>query len=83
MDQFGGRLRVLVWDDMIRGVDVRRDVQPTGLAQVVEPVVWYYGSVAVPDVWASLSGYPCVWAASAFKGASGPTQTTPDTGLAL
>lgn len=49
------RVRVLIWDDMLRGVDLRRCIQPTGLTQAVEPVVWYYGTVAVPGVFVHIT----------------------------
>lgn len=43
-------LRVMIWDDMLRGahVDLSRDVLPSGLQDTIHPVVWYYGADAIP-----------------------------------
>ena len=63
-------LRVLVWDDMMRSASLAQ------LSRLeVEPVVWSYGQVSLPpgllaryhQVWPG-----SVWAASAWRGATGP-----------
>ncbi|XP_006869679.1 PREDICTED: hexosaminidase D [Chrysochloris asiatica] len=70
----------LVWDDMLR--DVPEDLlQESGVPQLVVPVLWDYG--ADLDVHGKVllmekfqkCGFPQLWAASAFKGATGAPQT--------
>lgn len=72
----------LVWDDMLR--DIPEDqLSASGVPQLVEPVLWDYG--ADLDVQGKVllmekyrkSGFPQMWAASAFKGATGPSQALP------
>ncbi|XP_007957982.1 hexosaminidase D [Orycteropus afer afer] len=69
----------LVWDDMLR--DMPEDLlQESGLPQLVEPVLWDYGAdldihgkVVLMEKFQKC-GFPRLWAASAFKGATGPHQ---------
>ncbi|KAM9597813.1 hexosaminidase D isoform 1-T1 [Trichechus inunguis] len=69
----------LVWDDMLR--DMPEDLlEESGLPHRVEPVLWDYG--ADLDVHGKVllmekfqkCGFPRLWAASAFKGATGAHQ---------
>ncbi|XP_048222526.1 hexosaminidase D isoform X2 [Perognathus longimembris pacificus] len=72
----------LVWDDMLR--DMPQDqLAASGVPQLVEPVLWDYG--ADLDVHGKVRlmekyrecGFLRLWAASAFKGATGPSQALP------
>uniref|UniRef100_A0A8C0WF95 Hexosaminidase D n=1 Tax=Castor canadensis TaxID=51338 RepID=A0A8C0WF95_CASCN len=72
----------LVWDDMLR--DIPQDqLTVSGVPQLVEPVLWDYG--ADLDVHSKVllmekyreCGFLRLWAASAFKGATGANQTLP------
>uniref|UniRef100_A0A2K6QAT0 Hexosaminidase D n=1 Tax=Rhinopithecus roxellana TaxID=61622 RepID=A0A2K6QAT0_RHIRO len=72
----------LVWDDMLR--DLPEDqLAASGVPQLVEPVLWDY--TADLDVHSKVllmqkywrCGFPQLWAASAFKGATGPSQAVP------
>nr|XP_045014114.1 hexosaminidase D isoform X5 [Jaculus jaculus] len=72
----------LVWDDMLR--DIPQDqLKESEVPQLVEPVLWDYG--ADLDVHSKVllmekyrqCGFPRLWAASAFKGATGASQTLP------
>ncbi|XP_066877696.1 hexosaminidase D isoform X3 [Kogia breviceps] len=69
----------LVWDDMLR--DIPEDqLSASRVPQLVEPVLWDYG--ADLDVHSKVllmekyrkSGFSWLWAASAFKGATGASQ---------
>ncbi|XP_029422599.1 hexosaminidase D isoform X2 [Nannospalax galili] len=69
----------LVWDDMLR--DIPQDqLKASGVPQMVEPVLWDYG--ADLDVYCKVllmekyqeCGFQRLWAASAFKGATGASQ---------
>ncbi|KAM6164684.1 hexosaminidase D [Rhynchocyon petersi] len=71
--------RPLVWDDMLR--DIPEDLlQESGLPGLVQPVLWDYG--ADLDVHGKVllmekfqkCGFARLWAASAFKGATGAHQ---------
>ncbi|XP_006886367.1 PREDICTED: hexosaminidase D [Elephantulus edwardii] len=72
-------LRLLVWDDMLR--DMPEDLlQESGVPELVEPVLWDYGAdvdihgkVALMEKFQKC-GFTRLWAASAFKGATGPQQ---------
>lgn len=71
-------IRVLIWDDEMRNCGTEA-IGKFELGQLVEPVVWYYGANGCPDVWdAYSSAFPSIWCASAFKGASGCSETVPD-----
>ncbi|XP_004639513.1 hexosaminidase D isoform X2 [Octodon degus] len=72
----------LVWDDMLR--DIPQDqLSASGVPQLVEPVLWDYS--ADLDVHAKVllmekyreCGFLQLWAASAFKGATGANQALP------
>uniref|UniRef100_G1SGD5 Hexosaminidase D n=1 Tax=Oryctolagus cuniculus TaxID=9986 RepID=G1SGD5_RABIT len=72
----------LVWDDMLR--DIPQDqLTASGLPQLVEPVLWDYG--ADLDVHSKVllmekfreCRFPRLWAASAFKGATGASRALP------
>uniref|UniRef100_A0A8D2JLU7 Hexosaminidase D n=1 Tax=Sciurus vulgaris TaxID=55149 RepID=A0A8D2JLU7_SCIVU len=72
----------LVWDDMLR--DIPQDqLTASGVPQLVEPVLWDYG--ADLDIHSKVllmekyqeCGFSRLWAASAFKGATGATQALP------
>ncbi|XP_016070952.1 PREDICTED: hexosaminidase D isoform X2 [Miniopterus natalensis] len=72
----------LVWDDMLR--DIPEDqLSASGVPQLVEPVLWDYGadldvhSKALVMEKYGKCGFPRLWAASAFKGATGPSQALP------
>ncbi|XP_069339148.1 hexosaminidase D isoform X2 [Eulemur rufifrons] len=69
----------LVWDDMLR--DMPEDqLTASGVPQLVEPVLWDYtadldvhGKVLLMQKYRQC-GFRRLWAASAFKGATGPSQ---------
>ncbi|XP_061425972.1 hexosaminidase D [Lethenteron reissneri] len=70
--------RVLVWDDMLSGID-EAALKESGIAGDVEPMLWGYSpnlnvqqKVEHVHKYAN-SGFKAVWFASAFKGASGPS----------
>nr|XP_034491316.1 hexosaminidase D isoform X3 [Marmota flaviventris] len=72
----------LVWDDMLR--DMPQDqLTASGVPQLMEPVLWDYG--ADLDIHSKVllmekyreCGFPRLWAASAFKGATGASQALP------
>ncbi|ELW68176.1 Hexosaminidase D [Tupaia chinensis] len=72
----------LVWDDMLRAIP-EDQLAASGVLQLVEPVLWDYG--ADLDVQGKVllmrkyreCGFPRLWAASAFKGATGVRQALP------
>ncbi|XP_063473490.1 hexosaminidase D isoform X1 [Symphalangus syndactylus] len=72
----------LVWDDVLR--DLPEDqLAASGVPQLVEPVLWDYaadldvhGKVLLMQKYRRC-GFPRLWAASAFKGATGPSQAVP------
>lgn len=73
-------VKVLMWDDMLRKLDLNL-LKESGLPALAAPVVWNY----VPELntnaiesWISkyqAAGFQDVWFASAFKGATGIDQT--------
>ncbi|KAG8507537.1 Hexosaminidase D [Galemys pyrenaicus] len=67
--------RPLVWDDMLRGVP-EDQLAASGLPQLVEPVLWDYAAdLDVPSKEKfRRCGFPRLWAASSFKGATGASQ---------
>ncbi|XP_077022411.1 hexosaminidase D isoform X2 [Tamandua tetradactyla] len=72
--------RPLLWDDMLR--DIPEDgLAGSGVPPLVEPVIWDYGAdLDVPSKVLLMEkyhrcGFPGLWAASAFKGATGTNQT--------
>ncbi|EDM06935.1 rCG34541, isoform CRA_a [Rattus norvegicus] len=72
----------LVWDDMLRDIP-QEQLKASGVPQLVEPVLWDYG--ADLDVHSKNfligkyqeCGFQRLWAASAFKGATGASQALP------
>ncbi|XP_054448883.1 hexosaminidase D [Pteronotus mesoamericanus] len=72
----------LVWDDMLRDIP-EAQLSASGLPQLVEPVLWDYGADLDVGGKALLMekyrecGFTRLWAASAFKGATGPNQALP------
>lgn len=72
----------LVWDDMLRDIP-KEQLSASGVPQLVEPVLWDYGADLDVQGKALLMekyrqcGFPRLWAASAFKGATGPSQALP------
>ncbi|XP_058532243.1 hexosaminidase D isoform X2 [Ochotona princeps] len=72
----------LVWDDMLRDI-TQEQLAASGLPQLVEPVLWDYS--ADLDVHSKVllmekfqaCGFQRLWAASAFKGATGASQALP------
>ncbi|XP_028643791.1 hexosaminidase D isoform X2 [Grammomys surdaster] len=72
----------LVWDDMLRDIP-QEQLKASGVPQLVEPVLWDYG--ADLDVHGKIfligkyqeCGFQRMWAASAFKGATGASQSLP------
>ncbi|XP_057630348.1 hexosaminidase D isoform X4 [Chionomys nivalis] len=72
----------LVWDDMLRDIP-QEQLKASGVPQLVEPVLWDYG--ADLDVHSKIflmgkyqeCGFQRLWAASAFKGATGASQALP------
>lgn len=71
-------LRVLMWDDQFRSMNLR-ELKGNRVAEIVEPVVWQYSKDVFEDLGPSLWDmyelvFPKVWIASAFKGATGSNQ---------
>ncbi|GAB1297202.1 Hexosaminidase D [Apodemus speciosus] len=72
----------LVWDDMLRDIP-QEQLKASRVPQLVEPVLWDYG--ADLDVHGKIfligkyqeCGFQRLWAASAFKGATGASQALP------
>uniref|UniRef100_UPI00358E1FF6 hexosaminidase D isoform X2 n=1 Tax=Myxine glutinosa TaxID=7769 RepID=UPI00358E1FF6 len=78
-------VRALIWDDMLRTID-EATLRDSGVAELVEPVVWAYSpnlnvKVNVMHIKKySTCGIQAVWFASAFKvckGAEGPSVIAP------
>ncbi|KAL8578491.1 hypothetical protein ACOMHN_028763 [Nucella lapillus] len=73
------KVQSLIWDDWLRSIPYD-DLADSGLAGLVEPVVWYYQhdiTDRVPaEVWENYSRLFTggVWVASAFKGATAVDQ---------
>ncbi|XP_075035406.1 hexosaminidase D-like [Mixophyes fleayi] len=69
----------LMWDDMLRKLSTE-SIQASGIQQHISPVLWLYNSnfnFKQIDLFISKyekSGFSKIWFASAFKGASSPTQ---------
>ncbi|XP_028912795.1 hexosaminidase D isoform X2 [Ornithorhynchus anatinus] len=73
-------VKPIVWDDMLRGIG-EQSLAESGIAQLVEPMIWDYmadldveGKVALMDKYRRC-GFTKLWAASAFKGATGVNQS--------
>ncbi|XP_056406471.1 hexosaminidase D [Hyla sarda] len=72
-------VRPIAWDDMLRPASAQT-LTDSGLAQLVEPMIWDYtpnldvdNRVALIEKY-SQSGFQKIWLASAFKGATGASQ---------
>ncbi|XP_066444259.1 hexosaminidase D isoform X2 [Eleutherodactylus coqui] len=72
-------IKPIAWDDMLRGASAQT-LTESGLAQLVEPMIWDYTSnlevdnrVALIEKY-SQCGFQKIWLASAFKGATGASQ---------
>uniref|UniRef100_T1J1S1 Ragulator complex protein LAMTOR2 homolog n=1 Tax=Strigamia maritima TaxID=126957 RepID=T1J1S1_STRMM len=74
-------LSVIAWDDMIRNID-QSQLRSHNLGSLIEPMVWCYlsSNFYLPDeMWTKYAAvFSNIWAASAFKGASGVAQCVPD-----
>lgn len=74
-------LNVVIWDDMLRQIQLM-DLQKTELGALVEPMVWVYAEdiyrfVSI-QTWSKYAQvFRTVWTASAFKGAHGETLSLP------
>ncbi|KAM9001313.1 hexosaminidase D isoform X2 [Sarcophilus harrisii] len=73
-------VKPIVWDDMLRGIS-EEYLTESGIAQLVEPMIWDYiedmdvhGKVLLMDKYRKC-GFPKLWVASAFKGATGVNQS--------
>lgn len=74
------QVNVIIWDDMIRSVDVE-DLLESGVQSLVEPMIWNYCSpLQLPEgIWDRFSKvFGSIWIASAFKGATGVHKMLPD-----
>lgn len=74
-------LKIIIWDDMLRNVDVSI-LQEYYLDTLVEPMIWnYYRGVGFQLgglLWEKYSSiWTHIWGASAFKGATGSSQLIP------
>ncbi|CAH0579498.1 unnamed protein product [Chrysodeixis includens] len=68
-------LIVLMWDDMLRSINIDT-LREYNLGSLVQPVLWHYNAAECfnidPNLWITYSQlFPQVWAGSAFKGANG------------
>ncbi|XP_067403765.1 hexosaminidase D isoform X2 [Emydura macquarii macquarii] len=73
-------VKPIVWDDMLRGVS-EETLTESGVAQLMEPMIWDYapdldmdGKVLLIEKYRKC-GFPKLWFASAFKGATGVNQS--------
>ncbi|XP_022705346.1 hexosaminidase D-like [Varroa jacobsoni] len=76
-------IQPVMWDDMLRKVDMSKLSQYKNLSSLVEIMVWQYSQILSPDVLLAMEKYialnfPGIWVASAFKGATDPTYQLPD-----
>ncbi|XP_071576759.1 hexosaminidase D isoform X1 [Temnothorax nylanderi] len=74
-------LKIIIWDDMLRSIDLQV-LNEHYIGKYVEPMVWHYNprdNFALPDgLWDKYSAvFLNIWAATAFKGATGSTQHIP------
>nr|XP_048673201.1 hexosaminidase D isoform X2 [Caretta caretta] len=73
-------VKPIVWDDMLRGVS-EETLTESGVAQLMEPMIWDYAPDLDEDDKVLLvekyrkCGFPKLWFASAFKGATGANQS--------
>ncbi|XP_040293439.1 hexosaminidase D [Bufo bufo] len=72
-------VRPIAWDDMLRGARAQ-SLTDSGVAQLVEPMIWDYTPDLEVDSRVALiekytkCGFQKIWLASAFKGATGACQ---------
>ncbi|XP_063980369.1 hexosaminidase D-like [Diachasmimorpha longicaudata] len=74
-------LKIIIWDDMLRSTDLQV-LNEYYVGKYVEPMIWHYNSretFSLPqDLWTKYSAvFPNIWAATAFKGATGSTRQIP------
>ncbi|XP_077291464.1 hexosaminidase D-like [Arctopsyche grandis] len=74
-------IKVIMWDDMLRNLETNI-LQEYEMGSLVEPMVWHYNArehfQLGPPLWDKFSCvFPRIWAASAFKGATGSCQLLP------
>ncbi|KAJ8664476.1 hypothetical protein QAD02_006138 [Eretmocerus hayati] len=74
-------LRIVMWDDMLRSINLQV-LNEHYIGKYVEPMVWHYcpkeNFGLPPGIWDKYgSVFPNVWAATAFKGATGSCQHIP------
>ena len=72
----------LIWDDMLRKIPAKT-LLASKISEVVEPVIWVYSKDFDGEfpsrLWSVYSKvFPSIWGASAFKGASSPTEYAPN-----
>lgn len=74
-------VRPIMWDDMLRNVDLDQ-VRQWNMSHLVDLMVWAYtpniSKHIMGDIWEKYSQFKGVWVASAFKGATGPKKLLPD-----
>ncbi|XP_074121113.1 hexosaminidase D isoform X2 [Sminthopsis crassicaudata] len=73
-------VKPIVWDDMLRSIS-EEYLTESGIAELVEPMIWDYiedmdvhGKILLMDKYRKC-GFPKLWVASAFKGATGVNQS--------
>lgn len=76
------KLKIIVWDDMLRHIP-ERTLEEFKIGQLVQPMVWVYVEqiyhFVQMQVWEKYAAiFPTVWAASAYKGAFGETLFIPN-----
>ncbi|XP_018335239.1 hexosaminidase D [Agrilus planipennis] len=74
-------LKVIIWDDMLRNIDLNV-LQDYYIGNLVEPMVWHYNASDTfhlgGELWEKYSNiFSNIWAASAFKGATSSCQILP------
>lgn len=67
-------LKIIIWDDMIRSIDVSI-LKEYNMGQLVEPMVWHYNNMESftldGQLWEKYSNvFKNLWGATAFKGAT-------------
>jgi hexosaminidase len=72
----------LVWDDMMRKIP-EKTLLASKISESVEPVIWVYSRDFEREfpsrLWSVYARvFPRIWGASAFKGASSPTEYAPN-----
>ncbi|XP_058796637.1 hexosaminidase D-like [Phymastichus coffea] len=74
-------LKIIMWDDMLRSIDLQV-LNEHYIGKYVEPMIWHYNArenfALPPDMWDKYGVvFPHIWAATAFKGATGSCQHIP------